>query len=38
MGLEEIRVALTGHGSIAVNNKQQTSIKGIYAARECMGD
>jgi pyruvate/2-oxoglutarate dehydrogenase complex dihydrolipoamide dehydrogenase (E3) component len=38
MGLEDIGVALSENGGIAVNEKLRTSVKGIYAAGDCTGD
>jgi pyruvate/2-oxoglutarate dehydrogenase complex dihydrolipoamide dehydrogenase (E3) component len=38
LGLESVGINLTGNGGIAVNDKLQTSVKGIYAAGDCIGE
>lgn len=38
LGLSEIGVEMNQDGGIQVDNKLQTSVKGIYAAGDCTGD
>jgi dihydrolipoamide dehydrogenase len=38
MGLEAAGIATNAKGGIAVDDKLQTSIKGVYAAGDCTGD
>jgi pyruvate/2-oxoglutarate dehydrogenase complex dihydrolipoamide dehydrogenase (E3) component len=38
LGLEDMGIKLNDKAGIAVNNKLQTSVKGIYAAGDCTGD
>jgi len=38
MGLSELGVELSDNGGIKVDNKLQTTVKGIYAAGDCTGD
>ena len=38
MGLDLVGINVNGRGGISVNDKLQTSCKGIYAAGDCTGD
>jgi pyruvate/2-oxoglutarate dehydrogenase complex dihydrolipoamide dehydrogenase (E3) component len=38
LGLEAVGIDTSDKGGIAVNDKLQTSVKGIYAAGDCTGD
>jgi pyruvate/2-oxoglutarate dehydrogenase complex dihydrolipoamide dehydrogenase (E3) component len=38
LGLENVGINLTDNGGISVNKLLQTSVKGIYAAGDCIGE
>jgi pyruvate/2-oxoglutarate dehydrogenase complex dihydrolipoamide dehydrogenase (E3) component len=38
MGLENVGVDLLDNGGISVNDRLQTSLKGVYAAGDCIGE
>lgn len=38
LGLENVGIGLTENGGISVNEKLQTSVNGIYAAGDCIGE
>jgi pyruvate/2-oxoglutarate dehydrogenase complex dihydrolipoamide dehydrogenase (E3) component len=38
LGLENVGIGLTDNGGISVDDKLQTSVKGIYAAGDCIGE
>ncbi len=38
LGLESLGIELLDNGGISVNDKLQTSVKGVYAAGDCIGE